>query len=93
MKLLKGDLFLSFSCNKSYDGMRCEYQLKQFDENPKQSNSDDNIGKIFILLCFILHSTSTAIQNQLFFYADMHFCPTSLGQGYPNDTWSNCYLA
>ena len=80
MKLLKGDLFLSFSCDKSYGGMRCEYQLIQYEEKPKQSKSDNNIGKMFILLCFIMHSTSTAIQNQLFFY-NMHFCPTSTDKG------------
>ena len=81
MKLLKGDLFLSFSCDKSYGGMRCEYQLIQPEEKPKQSKSDNNnIGKMFILLCFIMHSTSTAIQNQLVF-DNMHFCPTSRDKG------------
>ena len=80
MKLLKGDLFLSFSCDKSYGGMRCEYQLIQYEEKPKQSKSDNNIGKMFILLCFIMHSTSTAIQNQLVF-DNMHFCPTSRDKG------------
>ena len=62
--------------------MRCEYQLIRYEEKPKQSKSEDNnnIGKMFILLCFIMHSTSTAIQNQLVF-DNMHFCPTSRDKG------------